>query len=68
MMRRSVFMESRLWLAVVAGALFVGMLLTETGTALLTLLVLAVVGVAMKVEEKPPRWLLRTPLGRWLRR
>jgi len=67
-MKRFVFMISKDRVALAGIGLFVVMLLTETGMALLILFLLAVVGAAMKVEESPPRWLLRTPLRRWLRR
>lgn len=55
-------------MALLGIALFVALLITETGTALLIVFCLAIGGVAMKLEENPPRWLLRSPLGRWLRR
>ena len=55
-------------MAVLGLALFVAMLITETGTAVLMVFCLSLAGIAMKIEENPPRWLRRTPLGRWLRR
>ena len=66
-MKRSVSMEYKLTV-VAAVVLFVLMALTEPDMLLLILVCLAVTGIAMKIEEKPPRWLLRSPLGRWLRR
>ena len=48
--------------------LLVAMLFTETGTALFLLFGLVVTGVPLYLYEYPPRWLRRSPLGRWLRR
>lgn len=66
-MKRSVGIEYKLTLAT-AIVLFVLMALIEPRQALLLFICSAIVSVLLKLREKPPRWLLRSPLGRWLRR
>lgn len=67
-MKRFVSIVSRDWGGLLALALFVAMLIFETDKALVLLFLLVVGGVPMWLYETPPRWLLRSPLGRWLRR
>jgi hypothetical protein len=66
-MKRSVGIEYKLTVVAIV-VLFVLMALTEPDMLLLILTCLAVTGIAIKVEENPPRWLRRSPLSRWLRR
>jgi hypothetical protein len=65
-MKRSVGIEYKLVL-VATVVVFVLIALTEPGMALLLGLLVAAGAVFFRIEEKPPRWLLRSPLGRWLR-
>lgn len=66
-MKRLVSKEQKA-IALALVVLFSLMLVFETGEALVLLGGLALTGVILKIEEDPPRWLLRSPLGRWLRR
>ena len=67
-MKRLVSIDSRTWGGILAIILLVAMLFTETGKALVILFVLVVTGVPLYLYEYPPRWLQRSPFGRWLRR
>jgi hypothetical protein len=66
-MKRFVSKEQKA-IALFLVVIFTLMLLTETGMALLLLFMAALTGIILRIEERPPRWLLRTPLRRWLRR
>lgn len=60
--------KRELIMTLLAAIFFALMLVFETGKALTMVLALALIGMAFKIDENPPRWLLRTPLGRRWRR
>ncbi len=67
-MKRLVIKISKEWAGVLTIGLLIAMLIFETGRALVFLFLLVVTGIPFYLYEDPPRWLLRSPLGRWLRR
>jgi hypothetical protein len=66
-MKRFVSKEEKLIAAALA-VFFALILIFEPVKALMFVLIAVFGAVFFRIEENPPRWLMRSPLGRWLRR